>query len=96
MHGGCTELTAAITATIATHLADLATFGLAISVYGISGEANPVARELFALGGLPLVAAVKVGGALLAAIIVARRPRWLWLGAGSGLVGAFATLVVLA
>jgi hypothetical protein len=89
-------MTAAISATIATHLADLATFGLAISFYGIVGEANPVARELFASGGLPLVAAIKVAGALLAALIVARHRQWLWLGAGSGLVGAVLTLTALA
>ena len=85
-----------VTATIATHLADLATFGLAIGVYSISGEANPVARELFLAGGMPLVAAVKVAGALMAALIVARRRRWLWLAAGSGLLGAVTTLAALA
>ncbi len=85
-----------VTATIATHLADLATFGLAFGLYGIAGEANPVARELFLAGGLPLVTAVKVAGALLAALIVASRRRWLWLAAGSGLLGAMTTLVALA
>ena len=88
-------MTGPITATIASHLADLAVFGVAIGLYGISGEANPFARELFAAGGLPLVAAVKVGGALLAAMIVARRRQWLWLAAGSGLLGAVTTLVAL-
>jgi hypothetical protein len=89
-------VTASITATIAAHLADLATFGLAISVYGISGEGNPIVRELFAAGGLPLVAAVKVAGALGAALIVAHQRRWLALAAGSGLVGAITTLVAVA
>lgn len=89
-------MTGAVTATIATHLADLATFGVAIGLYGVAGEANPVARELFAVGGLPLVAAVKVAGALVAALIVGRRRRWLWLSAGSGLIGAVATLVAVA
>jgi hypothetical protein len=37
-----------------------------------------------------------VAGALAAALIVARRPQWLWLAAGSGLVGALSTLVALA
>jgi hypothetical protein len=89
-------MTGPITATIATHLADLALFGLAIGMYGIAGEMNPMARELFAVGGLPMVATIKVAGALAAALIVARRPQWLWLAAGSGLVGAVATLVALA
>jgi hypothetical protein len=80
---------------IATHLADLATF-VAIGLYSIAGEANPVARELFQAGGLPLVVAVKVAGALVAALIVARRRQWLWLAAGSGLLGALTTLVALA
>jgi hypothetical protein len=81
-------MTSAISATIAAHLADLATFGLAIGLYGIAGEANPVVRGLFAIGGLGLVAAIKIGGAMVAALIVARRPGWLWLASGSGLVGA--------
>jgi hypothetical protein len=89
-------MTGPITATIATHLADLATFGLAIGMYGIAGEMNPMARELFVIGGLPMVAAIKVAGALAAALIVARRPKWLWLAAGSGLVGAVTTLIALA
>ncbi len=89
-------MTGPVTATIATHLADLAVFGLAIGLYGIAGEANPVARELFAVGGLPLVAAVKVAGALVAALIVGRRRGWLWLSAGSGLIGAFTTLAAVA
>jgi hypothetical protein len=89
-------MTGPITATIATHLADLATFGLAVGTYGIAGELNPMARELFVFGGLPMVAAIKVAGALGAALIVARRPQWLWLAAGSGLLGATATLLALA
>jgi hypothetical protein len=89
-------MTGPITATLATHLADLAVFGVAIGFYGIAGEANPIARELFGAGGLPLVAAVKIGGALGAALIVARRRRWLWIAAGSGLLGAVTTLVALA
>jgi hypothetical protein len=88
--------TGPITATIAAHLADLATFGVAIGLYGVAGEANPVARELFDVGGIALLAAVKVGGALLAAMIVARHRQWLWLAAGSGLVGAITTLIALA
>ena len=91
-----TKMIGPVIATIATHLADLATFGLAIGLYSIAGEANPIARELFMAGGLPLVAAVKVAGALVAALIVARRRRWLWLAAGSGLLGAMTTLVALA
>jgi hypothetical protein len=90
-----TSSTGPITATIATHLADFATFVLAIGLYGVAGEANPIARELYATGGLPLVAAVKIGGALVAALIVSRRNRWLWLAAGSGLLGAGTTLVAL-
>jgi hypothetical protein len=89
-------MTGPITATIASHLADLAVFGVAVGLYGIAGEANPFARELFSVGGLALVAAVKVGGALVAALIVARRRQWLWLAAGSGLLGAVTTLVALA
>jgi hypothetical protein len=88
-------MTGPISATLATHLADLATFGLAIGVYGVAGEANPVARELFAAAGLPLVAAVKVAGALVASIIVARRRQWLWLAAGSGLLGAGTGLLAI-
>jgi hypothetical protein len=88
-------VTAAVSATIAAHLADLATFGLAIGFYGISGEANPVARELFAVGGVGLVAAAKVAGAFTAALIVARRPRWLWLAAGSGLIGAMTGILAV-
>lgn len=89
-------MTAAICATLATHLADLATFGLAIGFYGVVGESNPVARELFTLGGIPLVVAIKVAGALVAALIVSRRRQWLWLSAGSGLLGAIVTLAALA
>lgn len=89
-------MTAAISATIATHLADLAAFGLAISIYGIAGEANPIARELYGVGGVALLVAVKVAGALVAALIVARRRQWLWLAAGSGLLGAVSGLIVLA
>jgi hypothetical protein len=88
--------TGPITATIATHLADFATFVIAIGLYGVAGEANPIARELYGAGGLALVGAVKVAGALVAALIVARRSRWLWLAAGSGLLGAATTLVALA
>jgi hypothetical protein len=88
-------MTGPISATIATHLADLATFMLAIGLYGVAGESNPVVRELFGLGGLPLVAAVKVAGALVAALIVSRRRQWLWLAAGSGLLGAVVTLAAL-
>jgi hypothetical protein len=88
-------MTSAISATIAAHLADLAAFGLAISLYGIGGEANPLARGLFELGGVGLLVATKVAGALAAALIVARRPGWLWLASGSGLVGALTAIVAL-
>ena len=89
-------MTGAVTATIATHLADLAAFGVAIGLYGIGGEANPVARELCVSGGLPLVAAVVLAGALVAALIVGRRSKWLWLSAGSGLVVSGTTLAAVA
>ena len=89
-------MTSPITATIAAHLADLAAFGLAVSVYGIAGESNPIAHQLVGMGGLPLLVAVKVAGSLVAALIVARHRGWLPLAAGSGLVGAVSALLVLA
>ncbi|HEV7200400.1 MAG TPA: hypothetical protein VGO32_06320 [Candidatus Limnocylindria bacterium] len=88
-------MTSPITATLAAHLADLAAFGLAISVYGIAGESNPIAYQLFIVGGIPLLVAVKVAGSLVAALIVSRRRRWLPLAAGSGLLGAVTALMVL-
>lgn len=92
---GVLSMTSAISGTIAAHLADLATFGLAIGFYGVGGEANPFARELFAIGGIGLVAALKVLGALAAALIVSRRPGWLWLASGSGLIGAITGIVAV-
>jgi hypothetical protein len=89
-------VTSAIAATIAAHLTDLAAFGLAIGVYGLAGESNPVAHALVGVGGLPLLVAAKVAGSFVAALIVARRRQWLPLAAGSGIVGAVSALVVLA
>ena len=47
---------------VAAHLADLATFALAVGLLGISGEIGPLRAVYVDYGGLPAVACVEVAG----------------------------------
>lgn len=82
----------AILLVLDAQLADLLTFGMAAQRLGISGESNPLVHLLYPVAGIGGIVALKVCGALLAALIVSRAPRWTIFAAGMGLLGAAVNL----
>jgi hypothetical protein len=73
---------------LGAQLSDLAAFLLGVSIIGIRGEANPIIVELYAIGGLGLIVASKVGGAVVLAWLGPRLGRWWILPAVAGMIGA--------
>jgi hypothetical protein len=61
-----------MSALIAAATVDLLTFGIAVSVYPIAGEANPLAQALYAIGGIAAVATGKMTAILVAIGILQR------------------------
>lgn len=80
---------------LVSHALDFATFGMAVSLFGVSGESNGLAKWLIALGGFGLLLLVKSAGATLLAGIVQRRPGYLLPAAGAGLLGASVNLLAM-
>lgn len=78
-----------------SHALDFLTFLMAVSLFGLRGEANGLALWLVTLGGLGLLLLVKSAGATLLAGIVQRRPGYLLPAAGAGLLGASINLLAL-
>ena len=74
---------------LASQLADLAAFSLAVRMGGLDGELNPFAVALVVTAGMPMLVAVKVAAGLALGLIAVRlRPRWGLFAATVGLVGA--------
>jgi hypothetical protein len=70
------------------HFLDLLTFLLALSVFGIAGEANGPMRVVYAQGGVSAVIALKLSGTAALSLFTF---KWRWafiLAASSGLIGA--------
>lgn len=80
---------------LVSHGLDFLTFLLAVSLFGVDGEVNGVAKWLIALGGFGLLLLVKSAGATLLAGIVQRRPGYLLPAAGAGLLGASVNLLAM-
>jgi len=69
-------------------LADLATFWAVVPLVGIGAELNPVMAQGYSLGGILVVAALKLAGLAAIVLIVARvrRPRLRYLAAAIAIV----------
>ena len=69
-------------------LADLITFAAVIEVVGIGAELNPVMAQGYSLGGIVIVAALKLAALAAIVLLVARvrRPRLRVLAAGIAIV----------
>lgn len=79
------------------HGLDLVTFMAGISSFGVAieAESNPLMRQVFAAGGLPLVAGLKTAGAVALACIAHMR-RWALVPAtGAGIAGAGINLMAI-
>lgn len=77
------------------HGADLLTFLLAVSLFGIQGEGNGIMRAVESQLGLAGIIGLKAGGAIALAAIAARR-RWALIPAtGAGFVGAVINLAAV-
>ena len=72
----------------AAMLADLITFAAVIEVVGIGAELNPVMAQGYSLGGIVIVAALKLAALAAIVLLVARvrRPRLRVLAAGIAIV----------
>ena len=72
----------------AAMLADLLTFAAVIEVVGIGAELNPVMASGYSLGGIAIVAALKLAALAAIVLLVARvrRPRLRVLAAGIAIV----------
>jgi hypothetical protein len=75
--------------------ADAVTLALGLPVVGIHAEVNPLARAVYADGGLPAVFVAKAIMALAMVALVAyyrgagrRRLALAWVAGGAGLLGA--------
>lgn len=83
---------------LVAHALDGLTLLMAAARWGFSGESNPFAQAVFALGGIGAVLLLKAGGAAVLAWIVAR-PRWrtgkLLFAAAAGIVGAVVNLTAV-
>ena len=62
-------------AIIVAHILDLVTFFGAVSIYGINGEANPLARAAYNSAGLPGVVFLKVAGIAIALSVISGLPE---------------------
>lgn len=80
---------------LGAQMADLAAFLLGVSMVGIGGEANPVILELYALGGLGLIVASKLGGAVVLAWLGPRLGRWWTVPAVAGMIGAVTAIAAV-
>lgn len=80
---------------LVSHGLDFLTFLMAVSLFGLPGEVNGLAKWLVALGGFGLLLLVKSAGATLLAGIVQRRPGYLLPAAGAGLLGASLNLLAM-
>ena len=69
-------------------LADLLTFAAVIETVGIGAELNPVMAQGYSLGGIAIVAALKLAALAAIVLLVARvrRPRLRVLAAGIAIV----------
>jgi hypothetical protein len=72
----------------AAMLADLITFAWAVPLVGIQAEQNPVMAQGYSLGGIVIVAALKLAALAAIVLLVARvqRPRLRHLAASIGIV----------
>ena len=72
----------------AAMLADLATFALVVPIVGIGAEQNPVMAQGYSLGGIAIVAALKLAALAAIVLLVARvrRPRLRVLAASIAIV----------
>jgi hypothetical protein len=77
------------------HAADLLTFLMAVSLFGIAGESNGVMRTVYASGGLLGVIALKASGTAALAFISQLRGWALVPAAGAGLLGASVNLLAI-
>ena len=78
------------------HALDVLTFLWAVSAFGLSGESNPLMRDLYQAGGLGGIIAVR-------SVAIAAYARWIprWrtaftFGIWLGLIGAASNLAALA
>jgi hypothetical protein len=77
------------------HGLDLLTFAWAVSIYGVSGEANPLMRGLYALGGMAGILVIRVVAVGLFAWHAPKWPTLLTFGTWLGMVGALSNAVAV-
>ena len=81
---------------LASQLADLAAFAIAVRTLDISGESNLAMAGLYGAVGLKGIVAVKCAGAVLLALLALHVPRrWALAAAAMGIVGAITGLLAL-
>lgn len=84
---------------LVAHGLDALTFLLAVELWGMWGESNPIAQAIYTAAGLWGLVLLKTGGAAVAAAIVARARHWrtgkLLFAAAAGILGATANLTAL-
>lgn len=72
------------------------TFAMAVGVWGIAGEANPVVSLIYGATGLPGVLSIKFAVAIIATMLVRRiGGRWWLFPALIGVFGAASNAVAL-
>lgn len=77
------------------HAADLLTFLMALSLFGIGGESNGVMQTAYASGGLLAVVALKASGTAALAFLTQLRGWALVPAATAGLFGASVNLLAI-
>lgn len=77
------------------HGLDFLTFTLALSAFGIAGEANGLMGTVYVSAGLLGILALKASGTLGLACITQMRPWALVPAAGAGIFGAAVNLAAL-
>ena len=78
------------------HSLDLLTFLIAVSLFGINGEANATMQLAFLSAGLGGVIALKLAGTSALACIAQMRSWALIPAAGAGILGASVNLAAIA
>jgi hypothetical protein len=85
---------------LVAHGLDALTFLWAVELWGLSGEANPIAHYVVDMAGIGGLLLMKAGGAAVAATIVARARHWrtgkLLFASAAGIVGATSNLTWVA